>query len=119
MAAASWQGDCGRTSARRRGRVSLRTALSQALRKGMGPAAALVLHSKRDGGVALANAVSTDVQEVEKLLKDEQPEEALQRCSAELLPGLDDDGVPAQRDESARSDRAAAGHRGGRRRRGG
>ncbi len=79
-------------------RVSLRTALSQ-LRRGMGPAAALVLRGKRDGGVALADAVSTDVEEVERLLADGQPEAALQRCSAELLPGLDDDWVLVQRDE--------------------
>ena len=58
-----------------------------------------MLRGKRDGGVALADAVSTDVEEVERLLADGQPEAALQRCSAELLPGLDDDWVLVQRDE--------------------
>jgi DNA-binding SARP family transcriptional activator/tetratricopeptide (TPR) repeat protein len=79
-------------------RVSLRTALSQ-LRRGLGPAAALVLRGERDGGVALAAAVSTDVEDVEKLLADGRPEAALERCSAELLPGLDDDRMLARRDE--------------------
>jgi DNA-binding SARP family transcriptional activator len=79
-------------------RVSLRTALSQ-LRRGMGPAAALLLRGERDSGVALAAAVSTDLEEVERLLRDGQLDAALQRCSAELLPGLDDDWVLARRDE--------------------
>jgi predicted ATPase/DNA-binding SARP family transcriptional activator len=87
-------------------RVSLRTALSQ-LRSALGPAASLVLRGERDGGVALAADVGTDVEEVERLLAGGEPEAALDRCSAQLLSGVDDDWVLERRDELR--DRVAQG----------
>ena len=79
-------------------RVSLRTALSR-LRVALGPAATRVLQSDRNGGIALAPEVGTDVDDVERLLGNGDAEVALERCSAELLPGLDDDWVLERRDE--------------------
>jgi DNA-binding SARP family transcriptional activator/tetratricopeptide (TPR) repeat protein len=79
-------------------RVSLRTALSQ-VRAMIGPNAGKVLTSARDGGVALATHVWTDIDEVERLLAAGEPEAALERCTSELLPGLDDDWVLERRDE--------------------
>jgi DNA-binding SARP family transcriptional activator len=79
-------------------RVSLRTALSQ-VRAAVGPSSSLVLRGERAGGIALAAEVSTDLDDVQRLLVAGEPEEALERCSAELLPGLDDDWVLEQRDE--------------------
>jgi DNA-binding SARP family transcriptional activator/tetratricopeptide (TPR) repeat protein len=79
-------------------RVSLRTALSQ-VRAAVGLAAGGVLVAARDGGVALAADVWTDVDEVERLLAAGEPEAALERCTSELLPGLDDDWVLERRDE--------------------
>jgi DNA-binding SARP family transcriptional activator/tetratricopeptide (TPR) repeat protein len=79
-------------------RVSLRTALSR-LRTALGPAATRVLQSERDGGLALAPEVGTDIDDVERLLRDGDAEMAFERCSAELLPGLDDDWVLERRDE--------------------
>ena len=75
-----------------------------------------MLRGERDGGVALAAAVSTDVEDVEKLLADGRPEAALERCSAELLPGLDDDWVLARRDELRERIAQHLAHGGGRRR---
>jgi DNA-binding SARP family transcriptional activator/tetratricopeptide (TPR) repeat protein len=79
-------------------RVSLRTALSQ-VRAALGRAAAAVLVAARDGGVALGAQVWTDVDEVERLLVAGEPEAALERCTSELLAGLDDDWVLERRDE--------------------
>jgi DNA-binding SARP family transcriptional activator/tetratricopeptide (TPR) repeat protein len=79
-------------------RVSLRTALSQ-VRAALGQAAAAVLVATRDGGVALGAQVWTDVDEVERLLIAGDLEAALDRCTSELLAGLDDDWVLEQRDE--------------------
>jgi predicted ATPase/DNA-binding SARP family transcriptional activator len=79
-------------------RVSLRTALSQ-VRAALGRAAAAVLVAARDGGVALSPDAWTDVGEVERLLAAGEPEAALDRCTSELLAGLDDDWVLERRDE--------------------
>jgi DNA-binding SARP family transcriptional activator/tetratricopeptide (TPR) repeat protein len=79
-------------------RVSLRTALSQ-VRAAVGLAAEGVLVAARDGGVALGADVWTDVDEVKRLLAAGEPEAALERCTSELLPGLDDDWVLERRDE--------------------
>jgi DNA-binding SARP family transcriptional activator/tetratricopeptide (TPR) repeat protein len=79
-------------------RMSLRTALAR-LRAALGPAATRVLQSERDGGLMLAPEVRTDLDEVERLVKEGDAEVALERCSAELLPGLDDDWVLERRDE--------------------
>jgi DNA-binding SARP family transcriptional activator/tetratricopeptide (TPR) repeat protein len=79
-------------------RVSLRTALSQ-LRAALGQSAAAVLVATRDGGVALGAQVWTDVGDVERLLAAGDPEAALERCTSELLAGLDDDWVLERRDE--------------------
>ena len=79
-------------------RVSLRTALSQ-VRAGLGPAATSVLVGGRDGGVSLAEAVRTDLDEVVRLLDAGHAGAALERCAGELLPGLDDDWALEQRNE--------------------
>jgi DNA-binding SARP family transcriptional activator len=79
-------------------RVSLRTALSQ-VRAALGPAASRVLRGERDGGVVLAADVATDLEDIDRLLQNRDAEVALGRCSAELLPGLDEDWVFERRDE--------------------
>jgi DNA-binding SARP family transcriptional activator len=79
-------------------RVSLRTALVQ-LRAALGGAADLVLHPRRDGAVALAPEVRTDVEELERLLAAGEPEAALERYRGELLAGFDDDWVHERRDD--------------------
>ena len=79
-------------------RASLRTELSK-LRAALGAAADCLLHPERDGGVALADDVWTDVGEVEALLAAGEPEAALDRCRPGLLAGLEDDWVHERRDE--------------------
>ena len=86
--------DVGENSAR----VSVGTALSQ-LRAALGPAAALVLRGERDGGVALAAEVGTDAEEIERLLAAGEAGIALDRCSSQLLAGIDDDWVLERRDD--------------------
>ena len=79
-------------------RVSLRTALVQ-LRTALGDAADTIVRAERDGGLALAAEVRTDVEEVEQLLAAGRPEQALDRCGSELLAGFDEDWVKARREE--------------------
>ena len=79
-------------------RVSLRTALVQ-LRTPLGDAADAIVRAERDGGLALAPEVRTDIEEFEQLLAAGRPEQALERCRGELLAGFDEDWVQERREE--------------------
>jgi DNA-binding SARP family transcriptional activator len=87
-------------------RASLRSAI-WALRSALGPDFGSYLATSRDSVTLAGDGLWVDLREVRRLLRQGQPEAALDLCRGDLLQELDDDWAAAAREELDR-DLAAA-----------
>jgi DNA-binding SARP family transcriptional activator/tetratricopeptide (TPR) repeat protein len=87
-------------------RASLRSAI-WALRSALGPDFGSYLATSRDSLTLAGEGLWVDLREVQRLIRQGQPEAALDLCRGDLLQELDDDWVAAAREELDRDIAAA------------